>query len=286
MKTVPADIQTGLNDGTIATCVQLTTKSGEVFGFTNHDTAITVSGTVFKATPGLSDVKMNIRDNAEVSNQEVSGGWVVDLDEQELQSGKFDNAEFEVFIVNWAAIVGGVLDTVNNKLIKLKGNTGILQWSEDGFRVDIHNMMKRLGKSMGFTSTANCRHKLFSQFDDTLVGACTLNPVTYTVTGTVTAEVASKLKFTASGITQASGYYTGGTVTFTSGLNNGNSYTVKSYDGTNVTLYLPSGYSIQVGDTFEITAGCDKTFTTCKNKFNNEINFGGFPHIKGEINYK
>jgi uncharacterized phage protein (TIGR02218 family) len=35
------------------------------------------------------------------------------------------------------------------------------------------------------------------------------------------------------------------------------------------------------GDTFEVVAGCDRTFATCKSKFNNVRNFRGFPHIPG-----
>ena len=40
-------------------------------------------------------------------------------------------------------------------------------------------------------------------------------------------------------------------------------------------------YKIEVGDNFNITAGCDKQFSTCCNKFNNAINFRGEPHLPG-----
>jgi uncharacterized phage protein (TIGR02218 family) len=30
-----------------------------------------------------------------------------------------------------------------------------------------------------------------------------------------------------------------------------------------------------------ITAGCDKSFATCKARFDNGINFRGFPHVPG-----
>jgi len=30
-----------------------------------------------------------------------------------------------------------------------------------------------------------------------------------------------------------------------------------------------------------VTAGCDKRFDTCRNRFNNAVNFRGFPHIPG-----
>ena len=39
--------------------------------------------------------------------------------------------------------------------------------------------------------------------------------------------------------------------------------------------------SRQVADTFNIIAGCDKLAATCKTKFSNMVNFGGFPFIPG-----
>ena len=38
---------------------------------------------------------------------------------------------------------------------------------------------------------------------------------------------------------------------------------------------------IMVGDTFTVTAGCDKTLATCRDRFANVDNFRGFPHIPG-----
>ena len=35
------------------------------------------------------------------------------------------------------------------------------------------------------------------------------------------------------------------------------------------------------GHSFTVTAGCDKQFATCQAKFNNPVNFRGFPHIPG-----
>jgi len=49
-----------------------------------------------------------------------------------------------------------------------------------------------------------------------------------------------------------------------------------------VTLLEAPVLAIAVGDTFDITAGCDKRFETCKAKFANAANFRGFPHIPGQ----
>ena len=38
---------------------------------------------------------------------------------------------------------------------------------------------------------------------------------------------------------------------------------------------------IAPGDTFSVTAGCDKQFATCKSKFANGLNFRGFPFMPG-----
>ncbi|GLQ17953.1 hypothetical protein GCM10007879_22020 [Maritalea porphyrae] len=46
-------------------------------------------------------------------------------------------------------------------------------------------------------------------------------------------------------------------------------------DGTNHTLS-------EIGDQLRITFGCDKEFATCREKFANQLNFQGFPHIPGE----
>ena len=46
-------------------------------------------------------------------------------------------------------------------------------------------------------------------------------------------------------------------------------------------LWQQMGKPVAVGDTFAVTAGCDKQFTTCRSRFSNADNFRGFPHIPG-----
>lgn len=37
--------------------------------------------------------------------------------------------------------------------------------------------------------------------------------------------------------------------------------------------------NMQVGDNVEVTQGCDHSYTTCKDKFTNSVNYGGFPFV-------
>ena len=40
--------------------------------------------------------------------------------------------------------------------------------------------------------------------------------------------------------------------------------------------------AIAGGDQFTIVAGCDRTHTTCRDKFSNILNFRGEPYIPGQ----
>jgi uncharacterized phage protein (TIGR02218 family) len=84
-------------------------------------------------------------------------------------------------------------------------------------------------------------------------------------------------------LVQATGWYDGGELTWTGGANAGQTVAVRSWDaGTGtLTLFLPALYPIQAGDPFTIRPGCDKTFATCQAKFDNAVNFRGFPQVPG-----
>ena len=83
----------------------------------------------------------------------------------------------------------------------------------------------------------------------------------------------------------ADGWFTGGKLTFTSGANNGLAVEVKTHRvdaaGVSLDLWQAMPQPIAAGDTFTVTAGCDKRFATCRDRFANGINFRGFPHIPG-----
>ena len=78
-----------------------------------------------------------------------------------------------------------------------------------------------------------------------------------------------------------SGYFDYGVMTMTSGANNGLAMEVKSYVVGQITLQLPFPYTVAAGDTYSLTAGCDRSFSTCKDRFNNVRNFRGEPYLPG-----
>ncbi|WP_439891607.1 DUF2163 domain-containing protein [Ralstonia sp. 25C] len=81
--------------------------------------------------------------------------------------------------------------------------------------------------------------------------------------------------------TYSIGYFAYGTVTFLTGANAGYSTEVKSFAPGVVTVALPFPFPVSAGDTYTIVAGCDRTFGTCKTRFNNVVNFRGEPYVPG-----
>ena len=117
---------------------------------------------------------------------------------------------------------------------------------------------------------SGCRHTLFD-------AGCTLLASSYTTDGVVTSSAANVINDTA--ITNPDGYFSLGRLTMTSGGNNGFGRQVRSYSSGAFSLIAPFPFAVEIGDTFTVTAGCDKTKSTCTTKFSNVLNFGGFPDI-------
>lgn len=79
------------------------------------------------------------------------------------------------------------------------------------------------------------------------------------------------------------GYFTGGVLcpnSVYSADNVGNRFISshnKTATGSQLRVSVP--YSLNVGDEISVLAGCDRTWQTCYGKFNNIVNFGGFPFL-------
>lgn len=86
-------------------------------------------------------------------------------------------------------------------------------------------------------------------------------------------------------LTQDSGFFDGGLLLWETGRNAGRGTSIKTWDGSSLTLMQRMFYPIEVGDRFVVHAGCDKRPFTCINKFNNYRNFRGFPDIPGPDAY-
>lgn len=119
-----------------------------------------------------------------------------------------------------------------------------------------------------------CIHSLFD-------AGCTLTQANFAAYDSVSAGTTSQISSTGIGMT--SGYFTKGTIMFSSGINTGSAATIKQHtlaNGINTFwLMAPLNATPAVGDNFTVFPGCDKTMSTCQNTFNNLVNFRGWPFV-------
>lgn len=258
---------------TLANCWRLTRQDGTVLGFTDHDRALEFDGTIFSPTAG--------GDGGQVSSKLGGATDASDLiaiiadetiSEDDLQLGRFDGAEVETWRVNWR--MPEVRDLVRRDTV------GEIVKADGMFRAELRSAQDQMNVRKG---------RLYQSLCGTSLGASPcgidLDDPQYKSVGSIVALIGQN-GLSASGLEQTSpNWFVHGKLIWTSGKRVGVADRVvaqkRSDAGDEVYLETEIGNWVQPGDTFEIFAGCDRQFSTCKAKFANQINFRGFPHIPG-----
>lgn len=251
-------------------CIKITRQDGVVLGITELDKDIVFDSVTYLSAAGYTGTETQSTSDLSVNNADVEGVLTaVGVQRDDIVAGLYDKADILVFIYDWES------DTKVRDLAA--GSWGEAQLVNNAYKAEFRSLSQAFQQSIGRSHSAECD----ANFGD---ARCGLNRATYTVSGSITGATSNSV-FTDSALigSQSDDYYNYGNLTFTSGLNVGQSQEIKDYDdatGTFTTL-LPFPYDIANSDAFDVYAGCDKQHATCKDKFNNIINFRGFPHIPG-----
>ncbi len=270
MRTIPQNLAAHLAEGatTLCHCWRLIRRDGTAFGFTDHDRDLSFGGTTYAARSGLEAAEATAELGFAIGGGEVAGALVsAGLTEDDISSGLYDDASVETWLVNWSNVAERVLLDI--------GSIGEIRRQDGGFVAEVRGLMHRLDEERGRLFRATCSADL----GDAACGVNLANPA-YAAEGTVT-DTDGALTIVASGIAFAPGWCTGGRLTWLTGANAGLSVEVKAQRGGGFDLWQRAARPIAVGDTFRVTAGCDKRHATCRQKFGNVVNFHGFPHMPG-----
>ena len=271
MKTFPAALQAQLESesATLCLCWKLIRTDGQTLGFTDHDADIAFDGVTFKAASGMaaSDAAESL--GLAVDNAEIAGALSsADLTEADIAAGLYDDARLEVYLVDWT--------TPATRQLLHVGSIGRIKRGEVHFEAEFRGLSHYLAQVKG---------RVYARLCDAVLGdprcKVDLNAAAYRATGQIDA-ISDERTFTINTVGGfAAGFFSGGVLTFTAGANAGFQAEVKRHAGDTLILWRRPPAAPAVGDSVTVTAGCDKRFATCRDKFANAVNFRGFPHMPG-----
>lgn len=270
MRTIPQALKAHLDAEATTTCHcwRVTRRDGMVIGFTDHDRDLGFDGTDFLAASGFAASESEQASGLGAEAGEVAGGFSsVAIDEADLAAGRYDGARVELFLVNWAA-------PEQNMRLSIR-EIGEVVRSGGQFRAELRSLAHRLNQPQGRLYNRRCDASLGD-------GRCRVNLSAWRGEGAVV-EMIDRSRLRVSGLAGfADGFFWQGRIVFSGGLSAEVDGHEKRTDGTVVlSLWLPLEEDIEPGRAFLVTAGCDKTFGTCRQRFANQLNFRGFPHVPG-----
>jgi uncharacterized phage protein (TIGR02218 family) len=259
----------------MADLYEITLRNGDVVRWSGADVPLNVNEQTYSLGPVIERGTTSVRRGVEVDTLELtvfSNGGSYTINDVPLipfiRRAGFDGATFKlkrVFGGSWSNLVGDVT-------IFAGRFTDIKDASRTQATIEVASWLELLNVQMPPNLVqAGCLHTLFDN-------GCMLNKLDWEETGTVTASDTNTSFDT--DLPQAAAYFDQGTIEFTSGANTGVIRTVRSQYSSgivNVILALPG--VPQVGDTFKIYPGCDRTQATCSSKFSNLPHFRGFPYV-------
>lgn len=242
---------------------EITLFDGAIFRYADYDRDIFLSdGRLFSCNgPGFSRDKISLTDDEVIDSLNIE----LTIDEtdkmnnvsiiQIARNGGFDDARlslYRCFIDEWG-----------NALYILELFTGEIETPEGGglkLALDVNSLANKLNNNF----PTRCYYPTcpFSLYDS----MCGVNLENYKKMGTVSSATKKVIN---SNLTFANGYYEQGGLEFTSGALAGTAHSIRYSNNNTFELLIEAESAPNVGDTFIVYPGCDKTPNTCKNKFNN-----------------
>jgi len=257
---------------TFCHCWRVSRGDATVMGFTDHDRDLIFNGVAFRANTGLSASQLESSVGFAPGTGEAAGALSDEsLTETDLSNGLYDGASVETWLVDWSDVADRVLLDI--------ATIGEVRRGETAFSAELRSSAHVFDQQQGRAFQRSCSADL----GDTRCGLDLMAPDLHAM-GMIAGFAGGVIDIDLSEIFD-SGFFAGGALTFASGANENARFAIKSHRQENlrasVTTWTSPGGALLAGDAVLVTAGCDKSPTTCRSKFGNIVNFRGFPHMPG-----
>ncbi|MEM8582068.1 MAG: DUF2163 domain-containing protein, partial [Pseudomonadota bacterium] len=145
--TLDAHLASGLT--TVCRCWVLRRRDGAVRGFTDHDVTLSFDGVEFRANTGLSASALRQTTGLSVDNTEAVGALSdFAISERDLNGGRYDGAEVEIWLVNWSQ--------PEVRTLVFRGTIGETQQIDGAFRAELRGLAESLNKPLGRIYRKDC----------------------------------------------------------------------------------------------------------------------------------
>ena len=247
---------------------------GLSFGFTDHDRDLRFDGITFRADTGLTAAALAQSTGLSVDNTEALGALSdASVREDEIEAGRFDGAEVQAWVVNWA--------DVDIRWLQFRGTIGEIRRSGGAFHAELRGLTEALNRPLGRIYQKPCTAVLGD-------GQCrfVLDTPGYVHEGQPDRVIDGRVFEWDDLAGFEVGWFQRGRLDVLDGGAAGLWGSIKSdrfVDNVRrVELWEPVRYQITADVTVRLIAGCDKRLDTCRFKFNNILNFQGFPDLPNE----
>lgn len=260
---------------TLARAWAVTRADGMVLGFTDHDTTLEFEGIRFRPDAGMSAAAVMQSSGLSVDNSEAAGMLSDDaITEADLAAGRWDAADVRLWEVDWAR--------PSQRRLVFRGALGEVTRQGAAFKAELRGLSEALNRPQGRVYHTRCPAVLGD-------AGCRMNlALPGYRADAVAVEVEEGRVFRISGLP---GYderwFARGVLEVISGAAKGLRGAIKRDTalpggGREIELWAGICADVTPGDELRLTAGCDKQPDTCRLKFNNYLNFRGFPHLPSE----
>ncbi|WP_135505090.1 DUF2163 domain-containing protein [Roseovarius aestuariivivens] len=267
-----AHLRTGLT--TTCRCWAVLREDGVTLGFTDHDCDLSFDGHIFRADTGLSAKALQQTTGLAVDNTEALGALRDGaITESDIEAGRYYGAEVLAWLVNWR--------NVEERHLQFQGTIGEIKRAGGAFEAELRGLTEALNLPLGRVFQKPCSAVLGDascRFDMSLPGYRSERPAE-------TVEARRIFRFAALDGFEPE-WFRHGALRVLEGPAVGLSGVIKrdlsDVAGRLIELWHPLRAEIRPGDLLRLEAGCDKCSETCRLKFNNFLNFQGFPDIPGD----
>lgn len=242
-------------------CWLLTLRNGIQIGFHDHDTDITIDGTIYHAhSCEISAMAQGMYNHKEAFEfQGILSHDKIKL--KDVMEGLYDDATIEVFM----------LDLLNKKrkIWHKKGFIREIAIRNNKITANVYDLSAFLECKVGDLYAENCR----ATFGDYRCRARDIFSIEAYIENVLTAQ-----SFVIDQQIDDPNIYANGSVSFTT-ANTAVKSGIYMIKHKTIEVIMPLSITLCKGDKIIISSGCDKRFTTCSETYNNAINFRGEPHI-------